>query len=451
MSPIKTTPRFLAALALEKVLYEDAFSGVALNQVLNQNHLQGADRALATELFYGTLRWKTALENAIQKACKKPGSKIHKKIRSHLLIAAYQLHHLTDRIPSFAAINEGVSCIKKVKPPLSGFANAILRHLPPAPHLNLDQNASIPELCRAFSFAPEILSPWLKRSAPSEVVSICEQLNQRPDLTLRAQGDFADIEEWAEAMNEKTKRFEKHPWCPNAFILEAGGDIKQLPGYEEGRFWVQDAASQTCALICQAQPGMQIMDLCAAPGGKSLILQSQLGPGESVLSVEIAAHKEARMLENSHRMHLPFQPIIADVLDMAQDAQYQHRADIILLDAPCSATGTFRRHPEIKWQKSIQNALTAQPTQKALLTAARKLLKPQGKIIYSVCSPFKEEGPDVIADFLAQHPDFKVESGLTHAPFLPNTALTPEGFVSFLPHAHQADAFFIAVLKNQDH
>ena len=85
------------------------------------------------------------------------------------------------------------------------------------------------------------------------------------------------------------------------------------------------------------------------------------------------------------------------------------------------------------------------------MTAARKLLKPQGKIIYSVCSPFKEEGPDVIAGFLAQHPDFKVESGLTHAPFLPNTALTPEGFVSFLPHAHQADAFFIAVLKNQDH
>lgn len=282
MKPIKTTPRFLAALALEKVLYDDAFSGVALNQILNQNHLQGSDRALATEIFYGVLRWKTALESAIQKACKKPGSKIHKKIRAHLLVAAYQLHHLAERIPAFAAINEGVACIKKVKPPLAGFANAILRNLPPAPHLELTKDASLKTLCNAFSFAPDILAPWLQREITTDPVQMCEQLNQRPDLTLRAQGSHSEIEDWFQAMQQKAKRFEKHPWCPDAFTLEAGGDIRQLPGYEEGRFWVQDAASQASALLCAVEPGMRVMDLCAAPGGKSLILQSQLGPNDSV-------------------------------------------------------------------------------------------------------------------------------------------------------------------------
>ena len=449
MSAISKTPRFLAALAVEKVIGEDIFSGVVLNQVLSQTNLSGPDRALTTELFYGVLRWQTALKAAIKDACKKPGSKIHKKIRSHLWVAAYQLHHLEGRIPPFAAINEAVKAIKKVKPPLAGFANAILRNLGPAPHRELQANADLETIANAYAFSSSLLKIWLHPKAAMPLQTICETLNQRPDLTLRAHGTKSEIETWAKTMRHHAKKFVKHPWCPNAFIMEAGGDLRQLPGYEEGRFWVQDAASQTCALVCQVKPGMRVMDLCAAPGGKSLILQSQLAPGEHVHSVEIAPHKEERMQENATRMGLPFQPVIADVLALSQQNQWQQQADVILLDAPCSATGTFRRHPEIKWQKNIENARQAQTLQKELLKAASTMLKPKGRLVYSVCSPFSEEGPHVIHDFLAQHPNFKVESPLAHDSFLPESALTNEGFVAFMPHLHQADAFFIAVLKNQ--
>ena len=451
MTSIKTSPRFLAAIAVERVIGDGAFSGVALNQSLNQINLSSADRALTTELFYGVLRWKTALDTTIKNSCKKPGSKIHKKIRAHLWVAAYQLHHLQERIPSFAAINEAVKAIKKVKPPLSGFANALLRNLVEAPHQKLKNNASLEEIATAYSFSPSLLKLWLHPKAAAPLKTICENLNQRPDLTLRAQGSLKEIETWAKSIKDHGKKLDKHPWCPHAFMLEAGGDVRKLPGYEEGRFWVQDAASQTCALICNIESGMRVMDLCAAPGGKSLILQSYLKAGEHVQSIEIAEHKKARMLENSARMNLPFSPIIADVKSLAQQDQWQHQADVILLDAPCSATGTFRRHPEVKWQKSIENARAAQALQKELLQAARLLLKPGGRLIYSVCSPFLEEGPQVIADFLGQHPDFKIESAKERAPFLPDSAVTNEGFVSFMPHLHQADAFFIAALKNQNH
>ena len=450
MTSIKNTPRFLAAKAVEKVVEDSAFSGVVLNQILNQTEISGPDRALTTELFYGVLRWQTALETSIKQSCKKPGSKIHKKIRTHLWVAAYQLHHLQDRIPPFAAINEAVKAIKKVKPPLAGFANAILRNLVDAPHHKLEKNASLDAIANAYSFSPSLLKLWLHPKAAAPLKEICENLNQRPDLTLRAHGSLNEIESWANDFKSHAKRFEKHPWCPNAFTLEAGGDLRKLPGYEEGRFWVQDAASQTCALICNIEPGMRVMDLCAAPGGKSLILQSLLPKGEHVHSVEIAEHKKARMLENSDRMKLPFLPVIADVQSLSQQPQWQHQADVILLDAPCSATGTFRRHPEIKWQKSIENARAAQSLQKELLQAARLMLKPGGRLIYSVCSPFMEEGPQVITDFLTQNPDFKIESAKERAPFLPESAITNEGFVSFMPHLHQADAFFIAALKNQD-
>ena len=232
-------------------------------------------------------------------------------------------------------------------------------------------------------------------------------------------------------------------------MFQRTGKLTQVPGFEAGRFWVQDAASQLCALLCQVKPDDRVVDLCAAPGGKSLILQSQLGPKQSVTSVEIAPHKEARMLENRARMNLPFTPVLQDALTYAEDAERHGRADVVLLDAPCSATGTFRRHPEIKWQKSRANALEACLLQGQLLESAARLVKSGGRLVYSVCSLFPEEGPTVVQAFLQKNQDFTSENAKDLAPYLPDTAVEADGWVRLRPHLHDADGFFMAALKKR--
>ena len=447
--PIKQSPRFIAAQALDEVIHNEGFSGAVLDQQLSGHALSPEDKGFCTELFYGTLRWKTALERSLHQACTKPNSKFHKKILPHLLVAAYQLHHLKERIPPYATINEALRCIKKAKAPLTGFANAILRNLPQPAHLHLAHDANLDHFANAYSFSPSVLAATLAGAPQNQWAQACEALNQRPSLTVRAQGTPEDIKAWLAQLEQKQVRVEPHPWCPQAFVLYRTGNIQNLPGFSEGRFWVQDAASQLCALLCSVQPGTVVYDLCAAPGGKSLILQSQLGKKDRVTSVEISPAKEKRMRENAERMKLPFQPRITDALDFAADPQFHEKAHVVLLDAPCSATGTFRRHPEIKWQKSTQNADEAKSLQSRLLTAAARLVRPGGQLVYSVCSLFLQEGPEVVHQFLTQNPNFNIQNAHPNAPYLPDNAVTSEGLVALRPHLHDSDGFFMAVLKKQ--
>ena len=447
--PVTQTPRFIAGKALEGVIFHNAFSGQTLDLCLQRSRLEAQDVALTTELFYGVLRWKPALEQTLKQACKNPKSKIHKKLLPHLLVAAYQLGYLQDRIPSYAAVNEALRCIKKVKAPLTGFANAVLRNLKPPEKLDEGKTASMQKAANVFGFDVSILETVLEGTPPQETIAACQKLNERPSLTVRAQGNDADLQAWSEALQEHGVEFFPHPWYPQAFVFQRTGKLTQVPGFEAGRFWVQDAASQLCALLCQVKPDDRVVDLCAAPGGKSLILQSQLGPKQSVTSVEIAPHKEARMLENRARMNLPFTPVIADALTYAEDAERHGRADVVLLDAPCSATGTFRRHPEIKWQKSRANALEACLLQGQLLESAARLVKSGGRLVYSVCSLFPEEGPAVVQAFLQKNQDFTSENAKDLAPYLPDTAVEADGWVRLRPHLHDADGFFMAALKKR--
>ncbi|RME67677.1 MAG: RsmB/NOP family class I SAM-dependent RNA methyltransferase, partial [Alphaproteobacteria bacterium] len=238
---------------------------------------------------------------------------------------------------------------------------------------------------------------------------------------------------------------------PNAALLPQGsvrlaaaGRIEDLPGYRDGRWWVQDAAAAMPALLLRVRSGQRAIDLCAAPGGKTLQLAAA---GAAVTAVDLSPARLARLADNLKRTGLDAALVCADAADWRPDAP----AEAVLLDAPCTATGTLRRRPDIAHRKNADDIAAMAAVQRRLLDHAASMLAPGGVLVYAVCSLEREEGEDRVADFLAMHPHFRRQPVVAaEMPGL-EQALTAAGDVRILPSHWQArggiDGFFIARLR----
>lgn len=230
-----------------------------------------------------------------------------------------------------------------------------------------------------------------------------------------------------------------------SFRLETEAAIATLPGYAEGRFQVQDAAAALPARLVGAKAGMRIADLCAAPGGKTAQLAAT---GATVLAVERSARRAERLRENLARLKLPAEVIVGDALTLEAGM-----FDAILLDAPCSATGTIRRHPEVAWTKTLADILALARQQRAMLNSAAKSLKPGGILVYATCSLEPEEGERQVEAFLADHPQFMRRPVSVESDGVPAEMLTSAGDLRVLPcHLAReggADGFFAARLQHR--
>jgi 16S rRNA (cytosine967-C5)-methyltransferase len=235
----------------------------------------------------------------------------------------------------------------------------------------------------------------------------------------------------------------RHAFVPG-LIEVPGGKVSNLPGFAEGLFAVADPGSVLCAAAVGAGPGMTVLDLCAAPGTKSVLLKKA---GASVVAVELNPKRARKITENCRRFHVDdgVSLVVGDAT--ALDGSVAVDVDAVLLDAPCTGLGTTRRKPEIKLRRSDDDVMANAKLQAKLLAAAATKVKPGGALVYSVCSPMPDEGPHQIEAFLAGHPDFAREHLKTVLPFLPDDALDDDGQVRLLPHRHDADAFFIARLR----
>lgn len=392
-------PRKVAAQVIEQVFKNKSFSKQALSHALDQNRLSERDKGLCTELVYGTLRWMPVLEASLLRAMDHPNPKLASDLKAHLLIAAYQLQHLSESIPDYAAVSSAVNLIKRKRPGLGGFANAILRRLGSAPHLTLGKTHDLEKISAAFGL-PIFL---LKALPQEELIEAALAMNSRPQTWY-----------WnPEGPSE-------HPFVPTAMLT--------------GK-WVQDPASQVAGLLVAPKSGQYVIDACAAPGSKSRILKAAVGPAGRVLAID----------QDPKRLEL----VDANIEKLVGDfrALKLEPADAVLLDAPCSGLGTLRRHPEIKFWRTQQNIDELVILQAELLEAAAKNLKPGGILVYSVCSPMPEESSEQIAKFLAKHPGFEKEDPKEMLPWLPEHAVTNRE-IHLWPHKDQADAFFAVRLRN---
>lgn len=442
--------REVAALVVARVLDEGAWVGPALDAALSREgaHLSSSDRGLVTELVYGTLRWASPLEESLLRGADKPGRGLDKRIRPHLLVAAYQLQHLEDRIPPHAAVNEAVGAIRRVRPGLAGFANALLRRLGSAPHLQLPPDAPPEALARALGVPLVLVEATVQGLPAEERREALLALNQRPPLGLRWLGPDDEEEGFWRALEESASAARPHPFVPHAYLVEGGGAVEQLPGFAQGHVQVQDPGSQLVALLASAPPGARALDLAAAPGGKTMVLARAVGPEGRVIAVEVDPRRAERVRENVTRMGFENVEVkVADAASLEPGDAFPEGADVVLLDAPCTGLGTVRRRPEIKLRKEGEDVASCSALQGRLLETAARHVRPGGALVYAVCSPTEEEGPRQVQRFLASHADFTLAPARRVLPFLPEDAVDERGQVRLYAHRHEADAFFAARLE----
>jgi 16S rRNA (cytosine967-C5)-methyltransferase len=432
----KSGARAVAADVVARVLDDGAWTQPALASALSSSPLDARDRALCTELVYGTLRWATSLEKSLLRGADKPQRGLDKRMRPHLLVAAYQLQHLSERIPARAAVNEAVDAVRVVRPGLEGFANALLRKLGSPVHAMLPADAKLDVVADALGI-PHALA---------NAVASIERTLPIPDVRAALAGLNARPSTYAFALDESRESANAHAFVPGAFALD-GGAVTDAPGFAQGSFVVVDPGSAVAALCVAATPGARVIDLCAAPGGKSAILARAVGAAGRVTCVEKSAKRAERIRENLARVKLAerVDVVVADVLAW-NAASVKDRADAVLLDAPCTGFGTTRRKPEIKLRRTDADVDVDSALQAKLLARAADLVKPGGALVYSVCSPLDAEGAKQIDALLAARADFAVDDVRALCPWLPSDAVDARGFVRLLPHRHDCDAFFVARL-----
>ena len=428
--------RAVAAGALQRVLDEQAWAAPALAAALGESSLDARDKAFATELFYGALRWAGPLERSLLRAADRPQKGLDDRLRPHLLVAAYQLQHLDERVPARAAVDEAVEAVKGERPGLAGFANALLRRLGSAPHAMLRDDASTDELAAAIGVPPLLAAATVAGVPSADRKRALLALNGRPSLGLALLDDPSE-----QNPPPAIEGLRPHAFVPGTFLVDGKGAPNELPGFEEGRLYPMDPGSAAVALLVAPARGARVVDLCAAPGGKSMLLKRAVGADGVVVAVEKHPRRAARIGENAVRLRLPVQVVVGDATALSVDA-LGGLADAVLLDAPCTGYGTVRRKPEIKLRRGDADVADAAGTQAALLDAAARLVRPGGALVYSVCTPLPEEGPLQVDAFLRRAPGFARAPARDVAPWLPADAVDDDGALRLRTYAHEADAFY---------
>ena len=391
--------RALAAQALAQILGE----GRSLTTVLPPALECAAplDRGLLQELCYGVCRWQPQLQAVLDRLLQRPLPSTERSVHALLLVGLYQLWHL--RIPDHAVVAETVAAVRTLrKPRMAGLINAVLRN---ALRRRAELAALIEADLEARSAHPRWLLERLQQDWPEDWTAIVIANNARPSFTLRVNRLQVDRESYQQQLATIGKIAEPSLLVETALTLTESVDPAGLPGFTEGWLSVQDAAAQLAAPLLDLQPEMRGLDACAAPGGKTSHLL-ECAPKIDLTALDQDAERLRRVRDNLNRLRLSARLIAGDARrpsDWWDGVAY----DRILLDAPCSATGVIRRHPDIKLLRRAGDIAALAGQQRAILTSLWPLLKPGGRLLYATCSVLRQENDQVIAAFLAAHPDAK--------------------------------------------
>jgi len=431
--PLEADSRLTALKILDGVLNAGSNLGDAEPENLPGD---ARDRAFARHLAYGVLRWLNALQWLADQLLKKPLREKDQDINLLILLGLYQLWKGDGA--AHAAIHESAECARKVgKPWAVAVINAVLRRFQrEQPDLITRLAGLEAQHAHPSWFLQAIAIDW-----PQDWPQLVAANNQPGALWVRLNRNF-DSGETIEALRAGGFTLERHPVAEDALKISPAAAVASLPGFEQGRFSVQDPAAQLTAGLLRIEPGQRILDACAAPGGKACqILESE--PGVMLTAIDLNANRLERITENLNRLGLGDHPQLKLVAAKAEavDEWWDGAAfDRILLDAPCSASGVIRRHPEIKWLRSPEQVEEAVKLQAALLGRLWPLLKPGGILLYATCSVLHVENSQQIQAFVEHHPDAEsVEINATWGQKL-------EHGRQILPGEMDMDGFFYASL-----
>jgi 16S rRNA (cytosine967-C5)-methyltransferase len=428
---------------IARVDKDAAFAAAALDAELSRAvQLEARDRALATELAYGTLRVRPWLEARIARHAKRGTKGLPPMARAHLEVAAYQLFFL-ERVPAFAAVNEAVDGARAAGGPrVAGFVNAVLRALAG------EAEKERPDAARAVV---ESAAPWLVealgRALPGdEARAFLASGAEVPPLGLRV-AVAEEREAWIARLREAVPggTFEPGRASPLAILARGAGKPQALPGWSEGAWTVQEEGSQVVALSLGARPGDVVLDACAGRGNKTGLLARRVAPGGAVDAADVHPSKLDALTRDLARGHAA--PRATYAVDWsAGSGDVPQGYDRVLVDAPCSGTGTLRRRPDLQTRRAPEDLAELASLQRAILARVANHVRPGRRLVYAVCSVLREEAEDVVASLLASRTDYAA------APFdAAEARAIAEDATSFrlLPHRHGTDGYFVASFERR--
>jgi 16S rRNA (cytosine967-C5)-methyltransferase len=437
--------REAALNALMRIETETAYTNLALQQSLRKASLDARDRALTTELVYGTVQRQRTLDALLAPLSKRKLQDLEPSVRVLLRMSVYQLAFL-DKVPTYAVLNEAVSLCKQALPRASGFVNAVLRSFvrdgrPWQQQLGLPEGLpSAADLGLAYSFPTWIVRQLVTAYGRARAEKILRASNQPASLSVRVNRLRTRPNDVLHAIQaaygDVARASELYAY---GIRFDRGIDVEGWEEYTAGRVTVQDEGAMLIAPLLAPLPGERVLDLCAAPGAKTAHLAELMQDSGAVIGCDLHAHKVKLIRQAARRLGLTcVQTATADARLLPGLPGYEQGFDKVLLDAPCSGLGVLRHRPDIRWKRTPEDVAQLSQLQRELLQTALRLVKPGGVIVYSTCTLLPQENGDVIEEATAlsnRHiqieepldglPEHLLEATAGHGPGL---CLTPELF-----------------------
>ena len=433
-------------------LGEKTLDRILLEIPQEDDYLSRRDRALMSAMVYGVLRWRGRLDHITAYYSNIPIGKIQPEVLNVLRLGLFQIIFL-DRIPDSAAVNTSVELTKQTKScrAAGGFVNALLRkaatgymHVP----VSTFQEDPLTFLTSGQSVPEWLAKRWLKRLSAETIITLCKTINSIPPITIRTNTLKTDREQLLRSLEDHVEHIEPTSHAPDGIkIMNPKQSIPHLAAFKKGWFQVQDEAAQLVALLLNPQPGETVLDACAGLGGKTAHMAQLMRNQGTITALDNNAKKLKQLTDEMQRLGVSMVKAVCHDLQVPLAENQRGNFDRILLDAPCSGLGVMRRNPDIKWNSSAAHLERHANIQKRILENLAARVKPDGILVFAVCSMEPEENEAVVKEFLKKQPDFVIDKHLGKLPETIRSRVKPVARFRTLPFINDMDGFFLARLK----
>jgi 16S rRNA (cytosine(967)-C(5))-methyltransferase len=443
MAQEKKTARQVALQALTACEKQGAWSDGILRNLIRSSGLDQRDAALATRICYGVQQNLLLLNFWIDRLSSVKTGKLEPAVAGCIRMGMYQIAFL-DKIPDSAAVNESVNLAKQVtrNKGASGLVNGMLRSFVRQKE-NLPQPQGKERLSVLYSHPQWLVELFTQELGEESTEELLKANNGEPPTCLQVNTLKATRPQVVEELTQAGVSVEEHPWLNDCLLVTKTGNLEALPAFSEGRVMVQDAAAKLAVLALDPQPGEQILDVCAAPGGKSFGTAMAMENQGTLISCDIHPHKMKLIREGAERLG------ITCIQTQEQNGkefrpEWEEKFDRLMVDVPCSGLGIIRKKPDIRYKdpKQLENL---PQVQRDILENVCRYVVPGGVLVYATCTVLRRENQDVVEDFLRRHPEFRAEP----LAFAQPVGEVPEGMITLWPHIHGTDGFFFAKLRKK--
>lgn len=446
---IQINPREIAAEALMEIMTEEAYNNMTLRRLLRQNGaMPRQDRAFVTEVVNGTLRNLIYIDHVLNTFSKTKTEKMKPWLLAVMRSAVYQMYFMD--VPDSAACNEAVKLAGvRGYASLKGFVNGVLRTAAKKKNeIPMPERGTAEYLSVAYSHPLWLVRMWVAYYGYEEAEKICLFDNEAPDVTIRVNTLKTNKEELKEMLEQTGVEVRNGSVSENALHLTKTADLSRLEAFRKGYFHVQDESSQLAVKVLDPKKGESIMDMCAAPGGKSFTTAETMEDTGRLLSCDIYEHKIELMEDGAERLGISVMD--CKVKDAAEAEDTKEQFDRVLVDAPCSGLGLMRKKPDIRLKKDGNEIDSLTGIQREILENAAGYVKKGGVLVYSTCTLCRKENEKNLEWFLKNHPEFEAEDITSFLPADWQAETAEKGYITLLPHKTGTDGFFISRMRRKD-